>query len=127
MKHKNQELEKFKFILDFKIKELKSQIEPRDETIREQTTQINDMVNELENLQKIILNLDLQLVELREKLKAADSELRREITKNRVIKATLKTIRSDLHEASNYIQDIPKLTRMFRVYAVKKILFATKY
>lgn len=36
LKSKNQELEKFKFILDFKIKELKSQIEPRERTIQEQ-------------------------------------------------------------------------------------------
>lgn len=36
LKGKNQELEKFKFILDFKIKELKSQIEPRERTIQEQ-------------------------------------------------------------------------------------------
>lgn len=36
LKSKNQELEKFKFILDFKIRELKSQIEPRERTIQEQ-------------------------------------------------------------------------------------------
>lgn len=115
LKHKNQELEKFKFILDFKIKELKSQIEPRDSTIREQTEQINDMVNELENLQKIVLNLDLQLVELREKLRAADNELKREVAKNTAAKAALKTIRTDLHHASGLVQDIPKLTRAFKV------------
>lgn len=36
LKSKNQELEKFKFILDFKIRELKSQIEPKERTIQEQ-------------------------------------------------------------------------------------------
>ena len=30
---KNQELEKFKFVLDYKIKELKTQIEPRENEI----------------------------------------------------------------------------------------------
>ena len=30
LKRKNQELEKFKFVLDYKIKELKRQIEPRE-------------------------------------------------------------------------------------------------
>ena len=30
LKKKNQELEKFKFVLDYKIKELKKQIEPRE-------------------------------------------------------------------------------------------------
>lgn len=119
LKRKNQELEKFKFILDFKIKELKSQIEPRDRQIREQTEQINDMVSELENLQKVIMSLDIQLGELREKLSAADNELKREVTKNRAGKAALKTIRTDLHQMSGYIQDIPKLTRAIKVRNLK--------
>lgn len=35
LKKKNQELEKFKFVLDYKIKELKKQIEPREQEIAE--------------------------------------------------------------------------------------------
>lgn len=111
LKRRNQELDKFKFILEFKINELKSQIEPRDRQIREQIEQINDMVNELENLQKIIISLDLQLSELREKLKSADNELRKEIMINRAMKAALKNIRSEIFQASGFIQDVPKLIR----------------
>jgi hypothetical protein len=33
LKRKNQELEKFKFVLDYRIKELKAQIEPKDTQI----------------------------------------------------------------------------------------------
>ena len=33
LKKKNQELEKFKFVLDFRIKELKEQVEPREQDI----------------------------------------------------------------------------------------------
>lgn len=40
MKKKNQELEKFKFVLDYKIKELKRQIEPREQDIQGMTSQI---------------------------------------------------------------------------------------
>ena len=40
MKKKNQELEKFKFVLDHKIKELKKQIEPREEEIADMKEQI---------------------------------------------------------------------------------------
>ena len=40
MKKKNQELEKFKFVLDYKIKELKKQIEPREQDINGMTVQI---------------------------------------------------------------------------------------
>ena len=40
MKKKNQELEKFKFVLDYKIKELKKQIEPREQEIKSMKEQI---------------------------------------------------------------------------------------
>jgi hypothetical protein len=40
VKKKNQELEKFKFVLDYKIKELKRQIEPRETEIAAMKEQI---------------------------------------------------------------------------------------
>lgn len=40
LKKKNQELEKFKFVLDYKIKELKRQMEPRENEIKEMKEQI---------------------------------------------------------------------------------------
>ncbi len=41
LKKRNQELEKFKFVLDFRIKELKEQVEPRENEIADMTTEIN--------------------------------------------------------------------------------------
>nr|CAH7744511.1 unnamed protein product [Callosobruchus chinensis] len=114
LKGKNQELEKFKFILDFKIKELKSQIEPRERTIQEQITQINEMVRELENLQKVILNLDLQLAELREKLSASNNEVKKEIERNTRMKKALQAIRIDIHHASGLIKNVPALQKAVR-------------
>ena len=43
LKKKNQELEKFKFVLDYKIKELKKQIEPRENDIKAMKEQIQVM------------------------------------------------------------------------------------
>lgn len=43
LKKKNQELEKFKFVLDFKIKELKQQIEPREAEIGTMKKQIKEV------------------------------------------------------------------------------------
>ena len=43
MKKKNQELEKFKFVLDYKIKELKKQIEPREMDIKNMKEQIQEV------------------------------------------------------------------------------------
>ena len=45
LKRKNQELEKFKFVLDYKIKELKKQIEPREIEIKEMKEQITNVIN----------------------------------------------------------------------------------
>lgn len=111
LKRKNQELEKFKFILDFKIKELKSQIEPREHMIQEQTEQINAMVKELENLQRVILSLDLQLHELRGKLYASDNEVKKQISKNSAMNRALKKIKTDIYLASGQVQNVPLLIR----------------
>jgi hypothetical protein len=43
LKKKNQELEKFKFVLDYKIKELKQQIEPREAEIGTMKKQIKEV------------------------------------------------------------------------------------
>ena len=43
LKKKNQELEKFKFVLDYKIKELKKQIEPRENDIKNYKEQIQEV------------------------------------------------------------------------------------
>lgn len=43
LKRNNQELEKFKFVLDYKIKELRKQIEPRENDIKEMREQIQEV------------------------------------------------------------------------------------
>merc|ERR1712023_12718 len=73
LKKKNQELEKFKFVLDYKIKELKRQIEPRENEITDMKEQIKEMDSELEQYHKSNAALDLMIGTLREKL---DAQLR---------------------------------------------------
>ena len=53
LKKKNQELEKFKFVLDYKIKELKKQIEPRENDIKEMKEQIQEVPSLFSFLDKI--------------------------------------------------------------------------
>ena len=48
LKKDNQELEKFKFVLDFQIKQLKRQIEPREVEIEQIKQQIADIDHKLE-------------------------------------------------------------------------------
>ena len=67
----NLELEKFKFVLDYKIKELKKQIEPREREIRANQEQIHEMESELERFHKSNTQLELALTESRQKLRVS--------------------------------------------------------
>ena len=49
LRRKTQELEKFKFVLDYKIKELKRDIGPREEDIAKMKEQLNNMASEVEH------------------------------------------------------------------------------
>jgi peptidoglycan hydrolase CwlO-like protein len=77
LKKKNQELEKFKFVLDYKITELKKQIE-RENDIKNMKEQIQEMESELERFHKQNTQLELNITELRQKLKATDKEMHQE-------------------------------------------------
>ncbi|XP_050451189.1 cilia- and flagella-associated protein 57 [Cataglyphis hispanica] len=105
MKQTNQELEKFKFVLNYKIEELKNQIEPRDREIQELKENIRDMEAELISLQKTKVNLELQLHEAREKLRAARQELDREMHKNKRCEQLVRKIRVDILNAAGLIQE----------------------
>src|SRR3546814_19519978 len=65
LKKKNQELEKFKFVLDYKIKELKQQIAPREAEIGTLRQQIEEMDMELEQYHRSNMSLTLMIEELK--------------------------------------------------------------
>ncbi|XP_023077327.1 cilia- and flagella-associated protein 57 isoform X1 [Piliocolobus tephrosceles] len=140
LKKKNQELGKFKFVLDYKIKELKKQIEPRENEIRVMKEQIQEndpwpqrveirsynftkqarkaplwgalpqMEAELENFRKQNTQLELNITELWQKLRATDQEMRRERQKERDLEALVKRFKTDLHNCVAYIQE-PRLLK----------------
>ena len=57
LKKKTQELEKFKFVLDYKIKELKRDIAPRGQEITRLKKETNDMDKNLKHYNRINANL----------------------------------------------------------------------
>lgn len=59
LKKKTQELEKFKFVLDYKIKELKREIGPKEEEIRDLLQLTNTMQQEVKHFHSVNLNLTL--------------------------------------------------------------------
>ncbi|XP_011870371.1 PREDICTED: cilia- and flagella-associated protein 57 [Vollenhovia emeryi] len=105
MKQTNQELEKFKFVLNYKIDELKSQIEPRDREIQELKDNIRNTEEELTSLRKTNENLGLELREAREQSRAARQEIEREMHRNKGCRQTLRKIRVDILDASGLVQE----------------------
>ncbi|KAF6344214.1 cilia and flagella associated protein 57 [Rhinolophus ferrumequinum] len=114
LKKKNQELEKFKFVLDYKIKELKKQIEPRENDIKVMKEQIQEMETELERFHKQNTQLELNITELWQKLRATNQEMRKEIQKERALEALVKQFKTDLHNCVAYIQEPQQLKDKIR-------------
>lgn len=105
IKQTNQELEKFKFVLNCKNEELKSQIVPRDKEIQQLRDSIRDMEEQFTSLGKTNENLELQLHEVREKLHAARKEIEREMHRNKRCQQLLRKIRVDILDASGLVQE----------------------
>ncbi|MBN3302205.1 CFA57 protein, partial [Amia calva] len=114
LKKKNQELEKFKFVLDYKIKELKKQIEPRENDVREMKEQIQEMEGELESFHKSNTQLELNITELKQKLKATDKEMHKEMQRVRDVEALVRRFKTDLHNCVGFIQEPKKLKDSIR-------------
>lgn len=101
-------------MLDYKIKELKKQIEPREHEIRANQEQIHEMESELERFHKSNTQLELALTESRQKLRAVDLELEQERLRVRDSRSLNTRILAELHEAVGLIQDPPKLKETVR-------------
>jgi WD40 repeat protein len=120
LKKQNQELEKFKFVLDYKIKELKAQIDPKNDSITEMKKQIQLLDADLEEYHKRNKQLDQSLKEL----ESAQSSLQEEIVSQKKKKidcqTMIKRFRTDLHESVQFIQDPKQLkesvTALYKKY-----------
>ncbi|MCI4377754.1 hypothetical protein PGIGA_G00207350 [Pangasianodon gigas] len=114
LKKKNEELEKFKFVLDYKVNELKKQIEPRENEVKEMKEQVHEMEAELEQFRKKSTQLELTISELKLKLKATDKERQKEMQRIRDVEAVLHRFKTDLHNCVGFIQEPKKLKESIR-------------
>ncbi|GMH45741.1 hypothetical protein BSKO_13704 [Bryopsis sp. KO-2023] len=110
LKKKNQELEKFKFVLDYKIKELKKQIEPREMEIADMKEQVKEMDSELERYHKNNANLDLTISNLKLKETALLKEIQQQQNAKNDAILLVKRFKHDLHELVQFVQ-FPKQLR----------------
>jgi hypothetical protein len=125
LKKKNQELEKFRFVLDYKIKELKLQIAPREHEIATMKKQIEEMNIELEQYQKSNLALNLMIDELKLKMDGIKSEYNLQEERCFISNRFLEKFCADLQELWLCKTDIhlfkQKMIKMYRVYVQEEI------
>ena len=109
LKKKTQELDKFKFVLDYKIKDLKKAIGPRESKILELKHKTNDMDTELKKFSKINANFGLIVDDLRERQAGMQSEIKSQRTKIRENNNLIKKFKDDVYDAVQYIDEPAKL------------------
>ncbi|KNC99492.1 uncharacterized protein SPPG_04888 [Spizellomyces punctatus DAOM BR117] len=110
LKKKNQELEKFKFVLDFRIKELKEQIEPRETHIKDMTTHISSINTALEVLTAQKEKFTTTISELTSRLNQTKNTYRNQHSKAHQLTHYVKSFLTDLEDAVHYIQE-PEILR----------------
>jgi len=110
LKKNNQELEKFKFVLDYKIKELKSQIDPKNDSITEMKKQIQAMDVELEDYHRKNKQLQVNIDQLQERQRSLQKEIVTQRKKMTDCQTIIKRFKNDLHECVQFIQE-PKQLR----------------
>jgi len=112
-------------VLDYKIKELKKQIEPREVEIMDMKEQIKDMDQELERYHKNNSSLELTISDLRLKLEGMQREILLQRTKLGDADAKLRGLKTELHETVQHIQD-PKalkdsVKRMYQKHVTETV------
>jgi hypothetical protein len=108
-KKKTQELEKFKFVLDYKIRELKAEIAPRERETEKLKVMTNEMDGRLKYFNKVNANLGIIVDDLRakqDKMQKLIIKNRTAIRKNDIL---IKSFKDDVYESVQYIDDPNKL------------------
>ncbi|KAJ3275620.1 Cilia- and flagella-associated protein 57 [Terramyces sp. JEL0728] len=120
LRKKNQELEKFKFVLDYKIIELRKQIEPREQDIVKLGNQIKDMKLEHSNYVITHLQLDSKFQDLVMKNYAALMYKLSEQWKSKHLKSKIAGIKNDIKGMQSGLSQVSKMKaesiRVFHKY-----------
>jgi len=110
LKKKNQELEKFKFVLDYKIRELKSQIEPRQDEIAAANLKIKEMDGELDRYYQNNAQLVLKINDLKLKIDGQCKEVSNLESRLKDADAFRNRIRMEFSELASMAKE-PKLLK----------------
>eukprot|EP00931_Biecheleriopsis_adriatica_P073734 TRINITY_DN47969_c0_g1_i1.p1 TRINITY_DN47969_c0_g1~~TRINITY_DN47969_c0_g1_i1.p1 ORF type:complete len:1245 (+),score=388.72 TRINITY_DN47969_c0_g1_i1:82-3735(+) len=120
LKKQNQDLEKFKFVLDYKIRELKAQIDPKNDSIAEMKKQIQAMDADLEDYHRKNTQLQVNIVQLEKKQKSLQEDIVSQRKKMTDCQTVIKRFKTDLHECVQFIQEPKQLkdsvTALYKKY-----------
>ncbi|EFJ35022.1 WD repeat domain-containing protein [Selaginella moellendorffii] len=105
LKRKTQELEKVKFVLDYKIKDLKHTIEPREFELQTAKSQIWNMEKELERAHNGNTRKQLTIAELKLKLDGFTREVADIRRRNFDARYAIKNLQHDFYELTQLIED----------------------
>ena len=115
MKKRNQELEKYKFVLDFKIKELREQIEPRERDIASMNRQSLEIFKELELTNKDELMLKEQMEQIAQQIKESKSDFNRAHRSRLDLEKEVRYFKADLEHAITFYQD-PAFLKVYMIF-----------
>ena len=125
LKKDNQELEKFKFVLDYQIKELKRQIEPRENEIADMKEQVASMDIQLEMFHRENGARKQEVLDLQAKLASKMHHIRIQRQLYRQTQSELAALSNDLSELVVFIQEPLTLKdavkRCYQTHVTEKI------
>jgi chromosome segregation ATPase len=111
LKKKTQELEKFKFVLDYKIKELKRDIAPREMEITRLKKETHEMDKNLKHYNKINANLGYIVDDLRTRQENMQDLIRKNRSKIRANDIFIKGFTNAVYRTVQFIDDFDLLKR----------------
>merc|ERR1719188_973078 len=109
LKKQNQELEKFKFVLDYKIKELKAQIDPKTADIESMKKQTQAMDDELNDYMRKNKQLVLDISQLQMKQRALQEEIKTQRRRLRDDLSLIKRFKLDLSDCIEHLNEPKQL------------------
>lgn len=112
LKKKTQELEKFKFVLDYKIKELKRDIAPRGQEITRLKKETNDMDKNLKHYNRINANLGYIVDDLKTRQEHMQDMIRKNRTQIRSNSIAISQFKNAVYWVVQYIDDFDELKKI---------------
>ncbi len=98
LRRKNQELEKFKFVLDYKVTELRRQLEPRRRDVEQLKTQIAQMQHEVARYDRAGEALELEVRRLGLKHAGLEKALAETREDREILASRVRAFKADIHD-----------------------------